>query len=368
MKKTALLLKYLLFIGGPYLNGLGASHANSIITITTCEQLQSIGHSEFFPLYGYYILTNDIDCISVYDFDPIGGGENGMFSGVLDGAGFEIHNYNSSRNGLFAETLGAQIKNIGISGVVNNPHSGNIGLLAGKSNATIISNSYATGNVTWGSNSRVVGGMVGYLNYGSELRNSYSKVNVSGEKAVGGLVGTLFDNSKIVNSYSNSVVVGGTHEIGGLVGLVGEYRGNKSEVIGSYSTGTVTVSYPQFSYLHSADTGGLVGKLKGKSRIANSYAISDVNSLISSIKGVGGLVGHVDEESIVTNSYRYEHQVCDGCDNILGLEVKRSDMYSSLWYREVLRFSDINWIIDSAVNRSHHPYLTNFKGYSPLLP
>jgi copper(I)-binding protein len=72
------------------------------------------------------------------------------------------------------------------------------GLVGFNSNSSIITDSYATGSVSGGSNS-CAGGLVGY-NYTSTITDSYATGSVSGE-IVGGLVGGNSDGGTISGSY-----------------------------------------------------------------------------------------------------------------------------------------------------------------------
>lgn len=114
------------------------------------------------------------------------------------------------------------------------------GGLVGYLKAGTIRRSYATGNVSAGSNdfgldtnSSYAGGLVGLVNNGL-ISASYATGNVTGESIrVGGLVGGT--NSNIENSYATGDVTG-TDRVGGLVG------GSTGEIINSYSVGEVTAN------------------------------------------------------------------------------------------------------------------------------
>ena len=74
---------------------------NATKFIKTAEDFQGIGASKK-ACEGYYILTNDIDCSSISNFEPIGqyfseeDPTNFYFHGILDGDGFAIRNVNCS--------------------------------------------------------------------------------------------------------------------------------------------------------------------------------------------------------------------------------------------------------------------------------
>ncbi|MFH1262481.1 MAG: GLUG motif-containing protein [Pseudomonadota bacterium] len=173
-----------------------------------------------------------------------------------------------------------------------------VGGLVGRSDGWEISESYATGVVSVAPSSvsaasravssedgtitvsgltapnfGSVGGLVGFLNDGARISDSYATDAVSGGSSVGGLVGKLYYGT-ILHSHATGAV-SGTYSIGGLVGYV-----FGDETIGySYATGAVSGTYT---------IGGLVGSLSGI--VANTYATGKVTS---SGGDVGGLVGFV---------------------------------------------------------------------------
>ncbi len=74
---------------------------NATKLIKTAQDFQDIGKDEA-SCQGYYMLNNDIDCSSIYNFEPIGrfaseeDPDNYYFHGVLDGNGYAIKNVNCS--------------------------------------------------------------------------------------------------------------------------------------------------------------------------------------------------------------------------------------------------------------------------------
>ena len=115
-----------------------------------------------------------------------------------------------------------------------------------------ISNSYATGNVTGTGSSFLgttgVGGLVG--SFWGEITNSYAMGSVTGKLNVGGLVGRSY-SGKITNSFASGNVRGDSI-VGGLVGWNGSER---SEVVNSFASGTIT--------RRGQNVGGLVGQNSG---------------------------------------------------------------------------------------------------------
>jgi uncharacterized repeat protein (TIGR02543 family) len=209
--------------------------------------------------------------------------------------------------GLFGETLGAEIKNLGIvdvnitgrycigalvgenylnstisncysTGIINSTENYTGGLVGSNDISCVITHSYSICNVS--STGNYVGGLAGGNLRGSKIINSSGKGNVKGEMYVGGLTGD--NKGNIVNSFSTGNVTGGEYYSGGLVGS------SMGLIQSCYSTGDVIGSF----YV-----GGLLG-LNRKSSVLNCYSTGSVTGYLK----VGGLVG-MNKDAIVTNSY-----------------------------------------------------------------
>lgn len=185
-----------------------------------------------------YILVADIDLGEIADFKPIGLDKSNPFKGIFDGGGYEIYNLSINRSdvgvGLFGVTSNATIKNIGL---VNGSVKGN----------------------------EFVGAIVGELNEGSELTNSYAEgVNVSGPYG-GGLVGSVARVGVIKNSYATGEVV--SRGIAG--GVLGMDNTSSVHMENCYATGLVSVP---------GDSGsGLIGFLGMRGTVIRSGWANDVN-------------------------------------------------------------------------------------------
>jgi len=169
--------------------------------------------------------------------------------------------------------------NLSIDGITNSYSY--VGLIAGRSSNSTITNSYAEGFIS--SNSQYVGGIAGHCT-ATTIRNSFTSGNFNGKSSVGGLVGYQ-TSSYIINSYSTSYVGGEQIQIGGLAG----YQSN-STISNSYCLGDVS---------GSSSIGGLVGFNYQNSRVINCYSKGNVTGYGSDI---GGLVGR-NISSSVTNSF-----------------------------------------------------------------
>ncbi len=243
---------------------------------------------------------------------PIGYHSAGSFRGFYDGNGHVISGLFINRPmdwdlGLFGETSGAEIKNLGIvdanitgrysigalvgenylnstisncysTGIINSTENYAGGLVGSNDLNCIITHSYSICNVR--STGNYVGGLAGCNARGSTITNSYSKGNVKGEMYTGGLTGNNAGN--VVNSFSTGSVTGGEYYSGGLVGS------SRGLIQGCYSTGDV---------LGNFYVGGLLGNNQ-KSLVLNCYSTGRVTGYLK----VGGLVG-INRDATITNSY-----------------------------------------------------------------
>ena len=177
-----------------------------------------------------------------------------------------------------------------------------IGGLVGRTSYGTIDNSYSNANITGTGN--YVGGLVGYLE-GNKINNSHASGSVSGSSYVGGLVGRFnYDYyGNIDNSYSNANITGTGNYVGGLVG----YADSSTTIRNSSATGNVSgighpSSYYPYSTVDNSYLGGLVGYTNSMN-IYNSHATGDV--LAAGYGGgeyFGGLVGYANN-GIIEESY-----------------------------------------------------------------
>ncbi|MCS3891632.1 filamentous hemagglutinin family protein [Bradyrhizobium japonicum USDA 38] len=163
----------------------------------------------------------------------------------------------------------------------------NVGGLLGYSNIGLVTDSYATGNVSGtgsnGGTGTAAGGLVGFASY-SQVERSYATGNVSGVDAVGGLVGGNWYGGTVSQSYATGNV-SGTRSVGGLVG----HSNEAVSVLDSYATGAVS---------GNSEVGGLVG-VNQESHVGRSYFAGTV----SGTSNVGAIVGMNWDGGDVTQSY-----------------------------------------------------------------
>jgi len=314
--------------------------------ISNAEDLEGINSN----LEAVYKLTDDID-LSNENWLPIAPNNEQIFTGVLDGNGYEIKNLTMAGEheiaGLFGINSG-EIKNVKLVDVnidIDGEFAG--GIAFGNYDGTI-SNSYVSGEIS----AEYVGGLV-VINIADEseanITNSYTDVLVSGTN-VGGMVAQNHGN--IINSFAigdvnsfNEYTYTYTHA-GGLVGLNEE----TGIIRNSYAIGNLT------STVEKVNQGGLVGTNIGK--IYNSFATGDVEAT----DYTGGLVGRnimVKSYKIcygeVINSYRFNGQIIKSnkYKNELGEDAGISELTSSQWYRSTLGW-DNNWN-ETVVSDGYYP-------------
>lgn len=159
------------------------------------------------------------------------------FRGTFDGRGHEIRDVFMARPdentvGLFG-ILGEEgaVRNVGATGVNVTGHA-YVGALAA-ANLGAVSNSYSTGSVRGHSG---VGGLVGVNSHIGTVSSSYSTAGVSGHMVAGGLLG--FNSQGIVTDcYATGDVSRSYGSDASFGGFVGRNRGAK--IINCFSTGSV---------------------------------------------------------------------------------------------------------------------------------
>ncbi|MFN7305371.1 MAG: beta strand repeat-containing protein, partial [Acetobacteraceae bacterium] len=293
--------------GGSFLRAAGGDGSTTTpYSLTDIYGVQGMGSSPAL-LASSYQLANDIAAAGTSGwndgagFVPVGT-DAARFTGSLDGAGNVITGLRINRPTMDYVGLigyagsGSSISNLGlVGGSVTG--SARVGGLAG-ANAGTIRQAYVTGAVTGISFS--VGGLVGRTDSGSLITQSYATGQVEGEYNVGGLVGYNPVNSLITRSYATGAVTG-QDDLGGLVGA--NPGGNLTQ---SYATGAVyAVSGTGFN------VGGLVG-YKDCGNITQAYATGAVTGTTS----VGGLVGQNRAGSI---EQAYASGAVSGSTNVGGL-------------------------------------------------
>lgn len=189
----------------PLITGKGAPELEYYQLIDGSNWNSTIGEN----LSGKYMLSADIEADKLSNFSPV----TGVFKGKLDGNFHEIKNI-SNANGLFYQTDGATIENIGVvnstfNGVSKVNNAKCAGSIVAYAVGTTLNNVYnlntSSDNAISGGE-RYTGGLVGWAQ-GVTIRNSYNAANVSGTE-VAGLIGGATNNTTnlIEDSYNSGKV------------------------------------------------------------------------------------------------------------------------------------------------------------------
>ncbi len=276
--------------------------AQGYTLIKTADDLNNIRNN----LSGKYILMNDIDLSSIINWQPIGDGSN-AFTGELNGNGHVIKNLridNSTLNtvGLLGSISGATISNLGIENAniysnYNDRLRTTIGILAGMTLNSEVSNCYISGrinSVKTGSDDDVVGGLLG-MTVNTNVQDSYSTANIDAAGAAGGLIGYLYYLGNISNCYAT----GNVHGVSNAGGLIA--AANNCSISNSYATGRV--SYTSVGSVYEAE-GGLVADTATPGStdptIINSYYNKDTTGQSDSNFGSQG-VSQSELEQLIAN-------------------------------------------------------------------
>ena len=180
-----------------------------------------------------FMFDNDIDMSGVTGFEGIGTLEN-AFKGTVYGNGHVIENMTINTTsivvGLFGYTNQATIKDLGVvdANVTGDSYTG---ILVGKAENSQISNVYTSGTVT--SNGNQIGGLTGELK-NSTATNVYSTADVKGNENIGGLIGDS-GGSIVEKAFATGKVTATEGQVGGLIGAME----NGGTVKNSYATGDV---------------------------------------------------------------------------------------------------------------------------------
>jgi hypothetical protein len=332
----------------------GTGDADDPHLISTPQELNSIGYNPRL-MAAHFKLIEDIDLADVEFF--IIGNEIFRFSGIFDGNGHAISNFNYistniRHTGLFGyiDGLYAEVNNLGLSDpnvvAVTEGYSNSIGSLVGRLENGIISGCYVQNGSVSGSGRNFAGGLAG-ISYGAIIDCSVA-CSVSGTASVGGLAGI---SHGITADCKFSGEVWGNDYVGGLLGSAGGIitectssgnvsgNDNIAGLIGANS-GQVTYCYSSSDVLSSGSgAGGLAGENGGT--ITDSYATGDTsgNNIVGGLVGSNGYIlsgrgdswvnpGHISNcystGSISATSY---------AGGLLGRNVVGS-ITSSLWDKE----------------------------------
>ncbi|MCF8360635.1 MAG: hypothetical protein K9H26_17915 [Prolixibacteraceae bacterium] len=190
-------------------------YSASTIEISTYEDLKKIGR----PEYPEYLLSADYRLTANIDASASAGENNGEgflpigsigipFTGTFDGNGYVISDLTINNTdkkayiGLFGNTKGATISNLGIINAQLEANWGAAGAIIGYCDSSTVTNCYSTGNLH---GLYYCGGLIGGALSSSEISNCYSAAIVSGSFSAG-IIGALFDAS-VTDCYFSGAIL-----------------------------------------------------------------------------------------------------------------------------------------------------------------
>ena len=248
---------------------------NGYTPIYTAQDLADVRKN----LSGNYILMADIDLSAWGNWTPIGTDEKEPYCiGTFDGNGYIIRNLkvdmsavrNDTYAGLFGYCNGVTIRNLGVQG-----------------GTVTVSSSVQRVNVC-------AGGITGLALNLSVVTNCYASVEVSVSSEsphAGGLIGSSFSSS-VTNSYHAGIATASssssTAYSGGIIGYAGTSVGSSAslQIIGCHNTGKVTA---QGKYAYS---GGIAGAAHAdiRGQLTNCFNTGVVSTVAQHCQ-LGGVVG-----------------------------------------------------------------------------
>lgn len=281
--------------------GGGSGDPNNPYLIYSRDQFNTIGliicHWD-----KHFKLMTDINLagISASNYNMIGFDYSHYFSGVFDGNGYTISNFNyvtsdSNYIGLFGlvNSEEAEIKNLGIINPRITANNGRyVGALVGYLTNGIIINCFVEGGTVTGNSN--VGGLFGRVSRPSKILNCYSTCDVTGEEYIGGLVGANY--ASVQGCYSAGIITG-INYVGGLLGC------NGTSESGSSYGGEILYCYSTCNVSGSINIGGLIGYNRAVDyyNINNPVKYCYFSGTVEGTDYIGGLIGY--NSSKVENCY-----------------------------------------------------------------
>lgn len=244
--------------------------------ISTKEQLANIAS---YP-NAYYVLLNDIDGVTA----PVS-----TFSGHFDGNNKKITvNISSTADniGLFADIKGATIKNLTVDGTVSG--KGNVGALIGRGESVTVTG--CVNNAVVSGTGRMIGGLIGNIakttSAGTVIENCVNNGNVTGGTAsryVGGVIGCNYDvNCEIKLCANHGIIETKEYYPAGIVAFVN----NGAKISQCLNTGEIkTANGGSAGIVSQSSAGGVV--ITDCMNIGNITAGAAVKIVLSGILALG---------------------------------------------------------------------------------
>lgn len=304
------------------------------IEIDSIEELQRIGYDPDYPLYGTYLLTQDIDASVTINwnngkgFRPIGTWEN-PFRGIFNGQNHVISN-------LYIDNSDKEEDYTGLFGIVTSP---------GKIQNLILMESSFTGYYYVGA---IAGVVVDSECEIVECGVTASYISgVDKYDSIGGLVGG--NGGRLLRCASSQVLVYGETAEYGVGGFIGINSG-----------GNITDSCVYYSFVYgNSFIGGMVGYQLNMEKsfdvnIQNCYSSANVTGMVY----VGGLVGYNDGGTVVS-SY-WDVQVSGTTFSDGGIGKNTAEMYRQATY---IGWDFVNtWVANEGTDYPFPKWIVDLEG------
>ena len=277
------------------------------------------------------VLTNDIE-LAGFEWTPIGMNSWGKkFAGSFDGQGHKISNLSIDYigtntqvpyKGLFGYVEGssskhAVIQNLTVQGNMVLTSSKNVigahsGGVIGRVDYADITNVHSEVNVTVkrvGGNWDNLGGLVGYANNSTTIKNCSNSGDVTGYRYAGGIAGNLSGNSSIINcTNSGNVTCAGS----GAAGMAANV-GNGCAITACSNSGTIKST--------GANVGGIAGDV-AKAEISNCYNSGKIDCSQSTS---GAVAGRAAAGAVIRNSYFAAGTAAKGIGSAADAETQKAE-------------------------------------------
>lgn len=244
-------------LGGQYSGALvGYSESNSLIENITCSGLIISLKNHIGGLAGH-LFESTLTGSTIKDIEIRGRNYTGGLAGsAVNSYILNSHSFDDPQTSI-VKVISSQYHAGGLAGFVSN---------------TLVSFARSNSEVYGG---WAVGGLIGTLENGSEIRYSFSDGTVNGQYKTGGLVGhsLSYNDPPIISNSFSRASVSGVSDIGGLIG----FR-QSGHVYLSYSSGTVIGT--------GNNIGGFIGRIITGSTYY-SYWDMEASGQASSPAGIG---------------------------------------------------------------------------------
>lgn len=268
------------------------------------NDLQDVGNGAPYGLGDYYELGQDIDAsaTATWNWNAVRGVFEGFrpicvaapyFTGSFDGNNHSISDLYINRDVSYTSMIGyvsnCHISNVRLVNITVDSPAGlrTAALVSRARDASIISNCHSSGLINSGGGGSD-GGLIGSMQDTSLVEDCSSAcIVMAADNDIGGLIGTV-DGGTIRRCFATGNVTAGNYSAGGLIGAV-DY-GSGAIIEDCYATGDIGGTY---------EVGGLIGELNSGT-VRRCYATGHVSG---SSSYVGGLIGEINLAGVVEESF-----------------------------------------------------------------